>query len=131
MWVKGYHGTPGSHFDFVAAMYDDGTHGDQVASDGVFTTTVDLPSSVGRIEYMFFDGETPELQSLPPIPSTMGNRVLLVQGEAIGPIETFGRPFLMAEQTHPNADGQRVIATGVADEIEKTDVFRRFLGTGG
>ena len=60
-----------------------------------------------------------------------GNRVLLVQGEAIGPIETFGRPFLMAEQTHPNADGQRVIATGVADEIEKTDVFRRFLGTGG
>ena len=126
MSVKGYHGTPGSHFDFVAAMYDDGTHGDQ-AADGVFTTTVDLPSSVGRIEYMFFDGDTPELRALPPIPSTMGNRVLLVQGDAIGPIETFGRPFLMAEQTHPNKDGQAIIAAGVADEIEKTDAFRRFL----
>ncbi len=113
------------HFDEPA--YDDGTHGDERAQDGVFTATLAVPAGVLAIEYLFVADGQPEFRPLPPFPSTQGLRMLPVGESARGPVEIFGALAYMAERTHPNAEGQGIIAAAVADELPALPSFRRVL----
>ncbi len=128
MTVRGWYGYPKPDVDFTAPMYDDGTHGDERASDGVFTATIDAPPTTGMFQYKFFSDDTAELEPQPPFPSSMGNRMLRLKGSARGPVERFGHMMLMAEQTHPDAEGHEVIAGDVAYAVEHLDAYRRFVG---
>jgi lysophospholipase L1-like esterase len=129
--VRGYYDYSKPQFQFEAAMYDDGTHSDQIPNDGVYSAVVEVPPAVASLDYNYFVGDTPELQGLPPLPSTMGNRRLPVGDEDLGPVEVFGRLFMMAEQTHPNREGQAVVATGIADWIDRQDGLRRAVDRAG
>jgi lysophospholipase L1-like esterase len=118
--VRGYFNYAKPVFQYELPMYDDGTHGDQIANDGVFSTSIEVLPGVQALEYNYFIGDAPELASVPPMPPTMGLRHLPLHGDRVAPVESFGRLFLMAERTHPNREGQAVIAAGIADWIEKS-----------
>jgi lysophospholipase L1-like esterase len=108
-------------------MYDDGSHGDERPDDGVFTTTVRLPDEARVFRYRYYlDGEA-EFAPPPSYPEAWSNRVLTLADDAIGPVDVFGELFLMAENVHPNALGQHVIAASLAAEIERLASFRDFV----
>ena len=128
MSVRGWYGYPKPDVDFTAAMYDDGTHGDERASDGIFTVMIDAPPATWMVQYKYFSGDTAELEPQAPFPSSMGNRTLRLKQSVRGPVERFGHMYLMAEQTHPDAEGHAIIAGDVAYSIEHLDAYRRFIG---
>jgi lysophospholipase L1-like esterase len=114
-------------FPFEAALNDQGTDGDEIAGDGVFSASVESPADVGVLEYAFWLGDTCEFTPLPPLPSSGGTRLLRFDRDVIGPVVEFGDAFLMAERTHPNARGQAVIARTLADLIETLPSFHAWL----
>jgi lysophospholipase L1-like esterase len=120
-----------SEFTFTDLTYDDGTHGDEHAGDGVFSTTITVPSSIDAIQYRFYRGEVAEFTPLPPLESTLGDRLLRVPGDVIGPVHVFGEVPFMAERAHPNGEGQRRIAATIADRIEQLPSLRQFVGVEG
>jgi hypothetical protein len=111
-------------FPFRAALVDDGSGVDEVARDRVFSGSVEVPAHIGTLEYAFWLGDTCEFTPLPPLPSSGGTRLLRFDGDAMGPVVEFGDGFLMVERTHPNALGQALIATAVADLIDGLPAFR-------
>lgn len=108
---------PYGKYTFDLTLNDDGIDGDEVAGDSVWSGTLAVPVNVSRIELKFHRDGVPELVSVPPLPSNFGSRVLPIDGPAVAPIFLFGKPYLMAEQTHPNAEGTAVIADRVAATI--------------
>jgi len=117
-------------FAFNGPMYDDGTHGDEVAADGVFSTAVSVPVEVKAISYKLFQNGVAEFVPLPPLTSTQGERSMPLSGDRIAPVVVFGEYRFMAEGAHPNADGHAIIAEAVAHGIETLPSFQRFKGTG-
>lgn len=109
---------------FDVPLHDDGTNGDEVAGDRVFSGTVDVPALIGVLEYAFWLGDTSEFTPLPPLPSVSGKRLLRFEGDAIGPVVVFGDGFLMAEQTHPNGRGQDLIARSLVERVESRPSFQ-------
>lgn len=132
--VKAHGGAMFGTFEFDAEAHDDGTNGDEVAGDGVYTATTEVPANVPTLTYQFFQGQgsggDPEFRPLPPLLSAQGLRVQPVRGHERGPVGEFGELFLMAERTHPDAAGHAVIAEGLADQIETLPSFQRFVETG-
>ncbi len=116
---------------FATPLFDDGTHGDERGADGVYSATVEVPAGISRVEYLFYRDGEPELRALPPMSSTVGNRVLNTRADATGPVDTFGQLQLMAERAHPNRDGQRIVAELVLQQLETMPAFRRFVGDAG
>jgi lysophospholipase L1-like esterase len=108
-------------------MYDDGSHGDERADDGIFTTTVRLPDEARVFRYRYYMNGEAEFAPPPSYPEAWGNRVLKLADDAIGPVDLFGELFLMAENVHPDALGHQIIATSLADEIERLASFRDFV----
>jgi len=112
---------------FADSLYDDGTHGDERALDGVFSTTVTLPPQYAALEYKYHQAETAEFAALPPFASALGDRVLQAPGNRIGPVDVFGESLFMVERAHPNRDGHQLIAQLVADKIAEMPAFRQFV----
>jgi lysophospholipase L1-like esterase len=108
-------------------MYDDGTHGDERAGDAVYSTVVRLPDNTRRVNYRYYGDGIPEFEPPPNFPPSWANRVLRLADDSIGPVDLFGELFLMADNAHPNALGQQVIASGLAAEIERLASFRDFM----
>jgi len=127
--VKGAGYTPET-FQFDAVMSDDGTHGDEVANDRVFSVTIDVPPDVGIIRYKYYLGATAEFTALPPLPSSHHDRIKQYARDSVGPIEVFGQVYLMAELAHPDAEGHERIAAGIMEELERFDSFGKFVGGG-
>lgn len=115
-------------FTFSEPIYDDGTHGDEKSGDGVYSTTIEVPAGILKIVYVFYRDADAEFTTLPPLSSSMGDRLLAIPGDSIGPVHVFGDSPFMAERAHPNRDGQRIVATLIADRIEALPSFRRFVG---
>ncbi len=110
-------------FEFTTPLNDEGQNGDEKPGDGVFSGTLKLPIGVGSISFVYYRAEDPEFRSLPPLESTFGERSLRVAYSLTTPVHRFAERFMMAEQTHPNADGHAMIAKTIADEIEKLPSF--------
>ena len=109
---------------FEAPLGDAGTIGDERAGDGVFSAVVELPPETEVIEYNFWLGNTQEFIPLPPPPSLAGNRFLVLGRETVTPVVGFAERPRMAERAHPNADGQALIARGLAGLVETLSSFR-------
>jgi hypothetical protein len=116
-------------FRFAEALFDDGTHGDERAGDGVFSTTVQVPAEFSAIEYKYHQGSVDEFAAIPPLASTLGDRVLKMPGSRIGPVEVFGQSLFMVERAHPNRDGHQVISRLIADKLKDLPAFRGLVET--
>ena len=95
-------------------MYDDGTHGDEVAGDRVFSTTLEIPDKARAVRYRYYLDGNAEFEPAKPYPPHWANRLLRLADDSLGLIDVLGERFLMVENVHPNADGQAVIATSIA-----------------
>jgi lysophospholipase L1-like esterase len=119
----------GGTFQFTEPAHDDGTHGDERAGDGVYSATVEVPANIGRLRYLTYRNGEPELKPLPPMASSVGDRVLLVPTDVLGPVDPFGELVFQAERAHPNREGQQLVAKTIAEGVEADPKFRRFLAT--
>jgi hypothetical protein len=112
---------------FAQPLRDDGTGGDEAAGDRVFSGTIDVGADVGILEYTYWLDETAEFTPLPPLRSTSGTRLVRLGAEVVTPVAAFGERPRMAERTHPNARGQRLIAERLAGLVEAQPSFRAWL----
>jgi lysophospholipase L1-like esterase len=109
---------------FEVPLGDAGAAGDERAADGVFSGTVELPPETAKIEYTFWLGTTQEFAPLPPVPSMAGGRLAALGGRTLTPVVGFAERSRMSERTHPNADGQALIARAVAGLVETLPSLR-------
>lgn len=117
----------GGDFAFEQPLFDDGTHGDELADDGVWTTTLRAPPEISVLAYAYSLDGVREFEPLFPLPSTLNVRTLRTDGNIRGPVEQLGALFLMVEQTHPDAAGQRRIAEEVAAALPSLPGFAHFV----
>jgi lysophospholipase L1-like esterase len=117
---RGHYGEP---FEFNERMYDDATHGDEKASDGVFSVRLMVPEASIRLLHRFYADGIPEFEALAPMASTRAARLIHFTRDSVAPIESFGVRPLMAERVHPNAEGHGLIAMALADAIEGMPTF--------
>jgi lysophospholipase L1-like esterase len=113
---------------FELPLRDDGTNGDEVAGDRVFSGTAEVGADVAALEYTYWLGDTAEFTPLPPLKSTSGTRIVRLGGETVAPVVRFAERARMAERTHPNAAGQAVIAAHMAALVEAQPSFQAWLG---
>jgi lysophospholipase L1-like esterase len=112
---------------FDKPMFDDGTHGDEKAHDGVYSTTIEVPARFWATEYTFSrDGEA-EFTPLPQSPPARDGRRLIGNQDRIAPVEEFGELYLMSGQAHPDGAGHALIADALAADVEQLPSFRRFV----
>lgn len=109
-------------------LYDDGTHGDEAAGDGVFSGIVQTPASMTTLRYRFFLDDAPEFLDSRCTRGANGDRVLQFNRDGDAPIESFGVRYRMSDELHPDAKGYAHIAAGVMRQIETIPSFRRFAG---
>jgi lysophospholipase L1-like esterase len=118
---------PDTGFSVDEKLYDDGTHGDEAAGDGVFSGIVQTPPSVGTLRYRFFLDDEPEFRDAPATRATNGDRVLQFNRDGDAPVESFGVRYRMSDDLHPDAKGCAHVAEGVMRAIETIPSFRRFV----
>src|SRR5262249_37001362 len=109
-------------------LYDDATHGDQVAGDNVWSRAVEF-SQPGTIIYLYTDGERPgqwtDLENY-------RSRTFAVRASDMGatlyaPIAVFGRRVLRSDPAHTDADGQALIADALLHAIEQGAGMHAYL----
>jgi lysophospholipase L1-like esterase len=113
-----------STFEFNAPLNDDGRDGDEEPGDGVFSGTILAPRGARVFRYLFYRGDDPEFESLPPMNSTFGDREVEANDIHTTPVFLFADRFGMAEKAHPNAEGHRMVAESVASEISSRSSFQ-------
>jgi lysophospholipase L1-like esterase len=118
---------PTAGYGFDEPLYDDGTHGDEVANDRVFSATIEVPPDSDSMFYRFYLQGVPELEPLPPMPSSMADRLLSFDRDVIAPVAVFGEQFLMADRVHPNARGHEIIARHIAELLPSVGSFQQFV----
>lgn len=111
------------------ALYDDGSHGDQRAGDGVWSRsfTFALPTV---LTYAFTNGGEPgrwtglenyRLRAFALRTGDFGYTIDL-------PLAQFGRQTLRSDPSHPDAAGHRAIAESVAQAVRAEPSFVAFAG---
>ena len=108
-------------------LYDDGSHGDQRAADGVFSRLVAL-AAPGVVTYAFSNGETPgswtglENYRLRAFEVRAGDMGRLVAP----PVAEFGRRDLRSDPSHPDAAGHQAIANALAPLVAAAPSFEAY-----
>jgi lysophospholipase L1-like esterase len=104
-------------------LYDDGTHGDQVSDDGVWSRAIDVEKT-GKLSYLYTDGERAgEWRGLESYrPRSFAVRELGVTMYA--PVAQFGRRILRSDVAHPDAEGYALIADALRDVIASDPTLR-------
>jgi lysophospholipase L1-like esterase len=106
------------------AMHDDGTHGDQVAGDGIWTAVIDRPKP-RWIHYTYWRG-SPDLE-----PEFRVNTfvVELPRRSRLehALVDVFGDAGLMTDSAHPDERGHAIIASRLAREIRGLEHVRAKL----
>jgi len=108
-------------------MRDDGAGGDQVAGDGIWSVLV--PAQPGeRFQYTYWDSSlgfpVKEFRDGYPGGDTQ-RQVFHADGEP--QIDVFGHPLLMSDPTHPDEQGQRLIAERLEAALLANEKVRQFL----
>jgi len=118
----------GSFTPNAVPLFDDGTHGDQVSGDGVWSRE-GVFETVGTLIYMFTDGdraaswtglENYRSRVFALHPADVGRRVYL-------PIAQFGRRVLRSDGYHPDAAGYEAIAGAILEALKGTTALHRYL----
>ena len=118
VFIVGTHPALGALVPNHVAMYDDGTHGDQRAGDGVWSYTASLAPGQ-RLAYVYTNsGREGRWEGL-DIPALRTVVVDAPEGRRhYRPIESFGKLYLQADAWHTDATGYELIARAVFDALK-------------
>lgn len=109
-------------------LFDDGTHGDQIAGDGVWSRAVSVVGAQ-RFAYLFTNGDSAGtwtgLENYQP-------RVAAIGAADVGttvylPVAEFGRMPLRSDPAHPDAAGAALIADALARTIRGRPAWTAFM----
>ncbi len=120
--IAGTHAALGDAQPNKVALYDDGTHGDQVAGDGVWSYAATFRP--GRmLHYVYTNSgregqweglDVPHIREVKVEAQDKGKRVYL-------PVESFGKIYMQADGWHPNAEGYGLIARALFEVLKQDD----------
>jgi hypothetical protein len=109
-------------------MYDDGTHGDQMAGDRVWSYSATFAPGT-KLSYIYTNsGEERKWEGL-DVPYIRSFMVEAKNGEekVYRPIESFGKIYMHADPWHTNAVGYELIATALLEVLKKNDRVKDYL----
>jgi lysophospholipase L1-like esterase len=126
LYIVGPYPQLGSLVPNKVAMYDDGTHGDQRAGDGVWTyaarfrpgTTVYHVYTNSGAEGQWEGLDVPHIREFTVDARPTGQRLY-------PPIESFGKIYLQADSWHPDGIGYRLIAEAMLQVLQRNETFRQ------
>jgi len=109
-------------------MYDDGTHGDQLARDHVWSYAATFSPGTSGFYVYTNSGREGEWEGL-DVPHVRGFKVDAADaGKTIyRPIETFGEIYLQADSWHTNALGYELIAQAVLQYVKRDEKVKAYL----
>jgi lysophospholipase L1-like esterase len=114
-------------FEFDEQMVDDGTRGDEIDGDGVYSQTISVPHTAVNLRYRYYAGGESEFDPLPPLASISADRSVIFTDHSIGWIDKFAERFMMVDRAHPNAQGHAVVAEMLVPIIEELPSFEAFI----
>ena len=129
--IVGTHPKLGNLVPNKVAMYDDGTHGDQMAGDAVWTYSATFAPGT-KLFYVYTNsGGEGKWQGL-DVPSIREFTVEAKrnEGKIYRPIESFGRIYMQADSWHPDASGYELIAKALLEVLKGTDKVQEYLRRG-
>jgi lysophospholipase L1-like esterase len=101
----------------TVAMYDDGTHGDQRAGDGVWSLAATVQPET-PVFYVYTKSGTPGAWNGLDVPEIRAFTAPANAGQTVyRPIDTFGRVYMQADSWHPDAAGYDLIAHAVLARV--------------
>jgi lysophospholipase L1-like esterase len=128
IYIVGAHETLGNLVPNTVTMYDDGTHGDQRAGDGVWSYTARFPP--GTVVFYTYTNsgaegkweglDVPAIRRFKVETTKTGQRVY-------APIDTFGKMYMYADAWHTNAAGSELIAEALLEELQRDERVQRYL----
>lgn len=119
-YIVGAHPKLGSLVPNRVRMYDDGTHGDQRAGDGVWSYSATFQPGT-KLFYVYTDGgkegrwEGLDVQFIRTLEVEAGHRASIFYA----PIESFGRIPLLSDRVHTDRDGYELIAKAVFEVLRQ------------
>jgi lysophospholipase L1-like esterase len=128
MYIVGAHPQLGDLVPNKIALYDDGTHGDQRAGDGVWTYTTAISPGT-KLFYVYTNsGEEGKWEGL-DVPYI---REFQVDAKSSGerlyrPIESFGKIYLQSDAWHTDALGYELVANALIEALKKNEKFRKHV----
>jgi len=126
LYIAGPYSQLGDSIPNRVRMYDDGTHGDQVAGDKVWSFTASLPPET-EIAYLYTNsGQEGKWEGL-DVPHIRTVRTGTQPGKFYAPIDTFGKIYMQADSWHTNAAGYELIANAVFESLKKDENFDRYV----
>jgi len=128
MYIVGNHPKLGNLVPNKVAMYDNGTHGDQMAGDHVWSYSATFAPGT-KLSYIYTDsGEEGKWEGL-DVPHIRSFTVEAKNGEQklYRPIESFGKIYMHADPWHTNAVGYQLIARALLDTLKKNEQAKDYL----
>jgi lysophospholipase L1-like esterase len=115
MYISGSHQSLKSFEPNTLSMYDDGTHGDEVAGDKIWSLRVRLPSNSTVLYTYTNSGDAGVWNGLdiPIVRQVLPGRFL----NGILPLDEFGTAEMHADPWHTNAEGNSIVAKELASII--------------
>jgi len=128
IYIVGAHEKLGNLAPNTVAMYDDGTHGDQRAGDGVWSYTATFPPGTVVFYTYTNSGSEGKWEGL-DVPAIRRFKVETTQTglRVYAPIDTFGTMYMYADPWHTNAVGNALIAKAVLEELKGDERVQRYL----
>jgi lysophospholipase L1-like esterase len=132
IYIVGPHPKLGKSVPNQVAMYDDGTHGDQIAGDKVWSYTAHFPQAT-NLAYMYTNsGERGKWEGLDvPYAREFGVKTQNNQERIYTPIDSFGQIYMQADAWHTNAAGYQAIANAVSKiltDSKRISIVRLYEG---
>jgi len=128
LYIAGNHAQLGNSLPNKVPMYDDGTHGDQVAGDRVWSYAAKLPREK-VISYTYTNsGAEGKWQGL-DVPAIRQFMIEPDVDQAVyyAPIDTFGEIYMRADPWHTNKYGYGLIAQALLEKLQEDEAVRRYL----
>jgi lysophospholipase L1-like esterase len=109
----------------VIVLGDDGTEGDQVAGDDIWSGYVPGRAGTDVLRYSYLDEQgRSEFVDTSLVPSS---RNRLAPASGIGDLDVFGEMEFFSDGSHPDERGHRRIAEALLEHLLANDRVRRFL----
>ncbi len=127
VFIMGGEAALGSFVPGTIPMFDDGTHGDQKARDGIWSLAARFKPESEAV-YLYTAGGSPGrwegLENYWPrkfrfYAADAGRRVYL-------PVQKFGEQVLHSDPFHPSSAGHELIARALAEAVSREPAFKRF-----
>lgn len=113
-----------------AAMHDDGTQGDQIAGDGIWSAYVE--NNHGRPILYHYSVQTPKGVVKEYVEPTMGGmeRLQTIPDSGAASIDVLGQYYLHSDASHPDEDGHALIAEQLVPVVLAAERAKATRGQG-